>query len=131
MMGSLKSFFDSMPQLKNFGESTFRGLIANNASKVASGILVETLRQYDVDIKKVEAFVNNKVSLWKHLEPRHQAMAKKAAAQAINLDWLTVNWLIETTRADHPALASLFLSWKKGRNWLEKQLEEIKTEVYR
>lgn len=36
----------------------------------------------------------------------------------------------EFEREEHPALASLFLGWKEGRNWLERQPAEIKREVY-
>ena len=47
-----------------------------------------------------------------------------------DVDWLTVDWFIDAIREEHKALASLFLGWKKGRNWLARQIKAIKTEMY-
>jgi len=64
------------------------------------------------------------------LPPEHYDKVRKAAMQAGNLDWLTVEWFIDTIKVEHSALASLFLGWRKGRNWLGRQIEEVKREVY-
>ena len=115
--------------VKGFGELTLRGLVATNAPIIAKGILVSLLQQYHVSVDKVVTQVQENKSLWELFPAEHYDKLQRAMSQVGNVDWLTVEWTIDAIKKDHPALASLFLSWRKGRNWLERQLKEIRAQV--
>jgi len=115
--------------IRGFGELTLRGLVATNAPTIFKGMLNELFRQNNTTIKKVIPLVQENKSLWSILPPDFPAMLERAVKQAGNMEWLTPEWVIDAIKKEHPALASLFLSWRKSRNWLGRQIEEIKGKV--
>ena len=115
--------------LKGLGSLALQGLIANNAPLLAKGMIVELLKVNQINVKKLVVLVTENRSLWKELPPEYYSKIQKVMGQVQNLDWLTVEWVIDAIRKDLPAEASLFLGWRKGRTWLERQIEKIKKEV--
>lgn len=104
-----------------------RGAIAQAAPSVLQGALVELLRPVTID--EAVDWVNNNTSLWDSLSPERQESLQLMARKVGSLDWLTADWVIGAVRKDCPALASLFLGWRKAHNWLVRQVEIIQKEV--
>jgi len=115
--------------IKGFGEITLRGLVAVNAPSIFRGVLISSLKEHNITVNTVVPLVQNNKSLWSLFPPDHYGKLERAVSQVPDLNWLTVDWLIDAIKNDLPALASLFLSWVKGRNWLERQILEIKAGV--
>lgn len=115
--------------LKQYGNILFKGGLIKVAPGIAGGMLVKLFKIQKVDKDKAINWVENNTSLWSQLEPNHQAMLKDLANRAGNIDWFDADWVISSLKGDLPAVASLFLGWKKANNWLKRQVEIIKKEV--
>ena len=104
-----------------------RGLMSQMAPSVLKGALVELLRPVTID--QAVQWVNDDTSLWDTLGSERQEGFKMIAQKAGGLDWMTAEGVIGAIREDCPALASLFLGWRKGHNWLVRQVGAIQREV--
>ena len=118
-----------LSDLKKYAGLLSKGFIIEMAPEIAKGVLVEILKAKGVNVKGASSWVQNNTNLWEALEPDEQALLKDLAERAGNTDWFDTNWVIEAIKADFPAVASLFLGWKKGNNWLARQVEVIRKEV--
>lgn len=114
---------------KEWGGILGKGLVAELAPDVAKGALVEILKEKGVNVKKATEWVTNNVSLWDKLEFEEQESFRDLAQKVGRVDWITTNWIIDAIKHDLPSVASLFLGWKKGANWLERQVEIIKEKI--
>jgi len=106
-----------------------KGFVAEMAPKVAKGALVDMLRQQKIGVKEAAKWVEEDVCLWDTLQPQHQKALIALKRQIGSVDWLTADWLIGAIKADLPALASLFLGWRKAHNWLVRQVGIIKARI--
>ena len=113
-------------ELKKYGKYLGHGLIAEMAPEIVKGALVEMLRVRKTNVKKASDWVQSNASLWDSLTLAQQKGLIKLGENVHNLDWLTGEWVIQAIKDDFPALASLFLGWRKGSNWLERQVVIIK-----
>lgn len=116
-----------MPTLdiKKLGNLLGKGLLPELAPEIIKGFLIEFFKSKGLDFKEVTRWVENDISLWDSIDPKYQHQIKRVG----RLDWLTTQWTINALKDDFPAVASLFLGWKKAHNWLGRQLEEIKQQV--
>lgn len=112
-----------------YGRTMLKGLVSNNTPVMAKGMLNELLRINGITPEVVTELVMENKSLWDMFPENQYDKIKKILAQVGEVDWITTDWLIDATRKNHPALASLFLGWRKARNWLDRQVEEIKAQV--
>ena len=112
-------------------KSIAKGLVAEAAPLVAKGVLVELLR--GKTIEEACQWVDENKRLWDSIDPQRQSRIKeftgKHFSPADKLDWMNVDWALEAMREEEPALASLFLGWRKGKNWLARQVEIFKKEI--
>lgn len=115
--------------VKKYGGFLGKGLIGEFAPEVIRGALVEMFRIRNLDVEKAIYWVETNSSLWDSLEPQYRERFSHLAHKVGKLDWLTADWVIESIKMDFPAVASLFLGWEEGRNWLEKQINQIRNEV--
>ncbi len=106
-----------------------RGVLAEMAPQIAKGALAEMLAGRKVDVEKVTLWVQNNSCLWDTLKPAEQDMLRRVRGDIGELDWLTADWIIDAIKDDSPAVASLFLGWKKANNWLERQARIIKEKI--
>jgi len=113
--------------LGQFGKILTRGVASKMAPSVLQGALVKLLEPVTMD--KAIDWVNNNTSLWDTMGPKYQEGLLSLAQHAGKMDWLTADWIIDAIRKDCPALASLFLGWRKAHNWLTRQVEIIQREV--
>ena len=119
-----------LEKVKGIARSTFQGVIANQVPTIFKGMLNEFLRRDDITFEGIVKMVEKNESLLPHLTPEMTHGMGRAAELVPDVEWLTSDWLIDAIREEHKALASLFLGWKKGRNWLARQIEAIKAEMY-
>jgi len=115
--------------LQGFGELILHGIVANNAPKMFKGMLNAWLTDFMIDSTVIAGLVMQNKSLWSMLPENQYGRFQNVISQIGDIEWLTTEWLIDAVRKEHPAIASLFLGWKKGRNWLDRQLAEIKEEA--
>ena len=115
--------------LKKYGGVFGKGLLIQVAPEIAKGAFVELLRMKRVDVKKATEWVLNNTSLWDNLEPQYQERFKQLAHKVDDVSWMDIDWAINAMKGEFPSLASLFLGWRKGSNWLGRQIEQIKEEV--
>ena len=116
---------DLMAYVQMFG----KGFAIHMAPSIGKGVLLEILRAKKIDVAKAAKWVENNNSLWEGIDPKYKINLKKLAQKVGNLDWIDVNWAIASMTEEFPAVASLFLGWKKGRNWLGRQIEILKKEA--
>ena len=119
-----------LDNIRGIGELTLRGLIATQAPNLLKGVLNELLRRDDITVDKVVIMVEKNQALWDQFSPDITHSLHRAAEKITDVDWLTPEWFIEAIKKEHPALASLFLGWVKGKNWLSRQIVAIKKELY-
>jgi len=118
-----------MSDILKYGGVLGKGVVATFAPSILKGALVELFRVRKVDVKKATKWVLANNSLWDSLEPEHKRQFKQLTSKLGDTSWMTTEWAIDSLREEYPALASLFLGWTKGRNWLARQVEIIKTEL--
>lgn len=63
------------------------------------------------------------------MNPQYREALKTLSMKIGGLDWVEADWVIEVLRDENPVLASLYLGWRKGYNWLARQVANIKQEV--
>ena len=113
-------------KVKRYADILGKGLISEMAPDMAAGVLVELFRRWNVDVAKITRDVTGNRPLWKDLDPKHLDSMKKLSQRAGRLDWATADWAINAIRRDFPAVASLILGWPEAREWLERQVAELK-----
>ena len=120
--------------LENLRDMATRSIVGISAPSIAKGLLVETLhreviyqkKRRKIDVKLLCELVDSKVSLWSLFPETTHRQAVALVSRLGNVEWFTADWAIDAIKEEHAALASLFLSWPKARNWLKRQMEEIK-----
>lgn len=115
--------------LKKYAGLFSKGFIIEMIPEIAKGMLVEIFKARKTTVKSATNWVQTNTCLWKTLEPKEQTMLKKLVQRGGNIDWLDANWVIAAIKNDFPAVASLFLGWKKANNWLKRQVEIIRKEI--
>lgn len=115
--------------LKKYGGVFGKGVVIQMAPAVMKGILIEMMRKRGSDVASTIKWVESNESLWDAIEPKQKEMLSKFSGKLGSLDWLDSAWAIDALKDEFPGVASLFLGWKRGRNWLERQLAEIKKEI--
>ncbi|HDZ50134.1 hypothetical protein LCGC14_1290130 [marine sediment metagenome] len=119
-----------LDNIKDSARSTFKNVMSSQVPIIFKGMLNEFLRRDNITFGMMVAMVEKNESLLPHLTPEIKHGMRRAAEMVPDIDWFTVDWLIEAIRGEHKAMASLFLGWKKGRNWLARQIKAIKAEMY-
>ena len=117
-------------KIKGIARSTFQEVMASQVPTIFKGMLNEFLRRDEITFEGIVTMVEKNESLLPHLTPEITHGMRRAAELVPDVEWLTVDWFIDAIRGEHKVLASLFLGWIKGRNWLARQIEAIKAEMY-
>jgi len=115
-----------LDNIRGIGELTLKGLIATQAPNLFKGVLNELLRRDDITVDKVVTMVQGNQPLWDQLSPDITHSLRRAAEHVTDVTWLDSAWFVNNIKTQHAALASLFLGWRKGRNWLDRQILDIK-----
>ncbi len=115
--------------IKKYGVVFGKGLVATLAPGILKGVLVELFKKSGVNVAKATEWVLANYSLWDSLEAESKMQFKQLAIKLGDVSFMTTNWAIDALKDDFPAVASLFLGWTKGRNWLARQVETFKKEL--
>lgn len=118
-----------LPDLKKYAGLFSKGFVIEMAPQIAKGMIVEMFKAKKTSVKSASDWVESNTNLWKTFEPGEQAMFKNLAERVGNINWFDADWVIGAIKNDFPAVASLFLGWRKANNWLERQVEIIRKEV--
>lgn len=118
-----------MGVLEKYGTLLGKGLVIEFAPDVLRCTLLELFAIRKVNVAKATNWVNANTNLWTMLGSEYQNYLKRLGKELPNLDWITSDWVIEAIKGDYPGVASLFLGWRKASNWLERQINQIKTEI--
>ena len=126
-----------LDNIKSVGSLAMKGLLSANAPAIVKGVLIEILhtevlykgRRRKVSVKLLVDLVNENASLWALFPQETYGKAINVLKQISDLNWFTAEWMVEAIKEDHPALASLFLSWRKAHNWLGRQIEATKKDL--
>lgn len=106
-----------------------RGIAATLLPLAMKGALVKFFKDRNVGIDKATDWVETDKSIWDALSSEQKAQIKHLSTKIGAMDFLTADWAISALKSDCPLLASLFLGWRKGYNWLARQIEIIKKET--
>lgn len=120
----------ALDNIKSVARTTFKNVMASQVPTIFKGMLNELLRRDDITFEAIVAMVEKNESLLPHLTPELTHGMRRAAELVPDIEWFTVDWFIDAIREEHKAMASLFLGWKKGRNWLARQIKAMKAEMY-
>lgn len=115
--------------LKKLAPLLGRGIVSNFSPDIIKGMLIELFRSKKVSVAEATKWVEGNISLWGSLKPEHQSQLIRMVQKVGDISWVNADWAIKSLKDDFPTLASLFLGWRKAHNWLERQLDEIKTQV--
>lgn len=103
------------------------GAVINYFPKILKGMFQESLR--NITVKEAVEWVNDCKDMWEELPDNFKKTLREIGPKLGELDWLTVNWFIAAGEKSNPAMASLFIGWPEGRDYLEKQLDNIKKQI--
>ena len=116
--------------IKDFIKSSMRGLISNSAPLLTKGMINELIVLRSITPETIIPMVEKRQSLWGMVKPENYPKIKATLAQVDDdFEWFNGEWLLQAIVEKHPAIVSLFIGWKKGQNWLQRQIEEIKAGV--
>lgn len=115
--------------IKRYGGMLGKGLLSQMAPQIVKGVLIEVLAAKKLNVKKASTWVEGNVCLWDTLEESERRSFLKLREAVTELDWLTADWVIEAIKGDFPAVASLFLGWKRAKNWLVRQVDIMKKNI--
>ena len=120
------SGLDSIKQrLVPFG----KGLMQELVPRMAAGDITEMFSDWGVTVAMITEYVQSNHSLWGDMDEDKRRQLAVLAQKVGNLDFITSEFLINSIRKDFPEVASLFLNSPSAREWLERQIEELKAGV--
>jgi len=106
------------------GSSLVSGVVINYAPRILKGAMREYMSK--IEFPEMVEWVSHDQSLWQSLPEELQKAFVDFGPRLGPLEWLTPEWIIDSSRETAPAIASLLLSWPQAQVWLEKQVNEIK-----
>jgi hypothetical protein len=112
---------------KALGSSLFTGLAIQYMPNVLKGFMAEYLCH--VSVKEFVAFVKKDENLWEKLPIGYKDALMEYGPKLGDLEWFNADWIMESGRAHSPGLYSLVLGWPEGRQWLQRQVEDIKKAI--
>jgi hypothetical protein len=113
--------------MKDLGSSLVTGSLIQLMPGILKGAMGEYLGR--ITLKEFVSFVQKDENLWDKLPGNYQDTLLEYGPKLGSLDWLTVDWAMESGRRPAPVIYSLLVGWPEGRAWLEKQINEIKKSI--
>ena len=104
------------------------GLLAIAGPQIFEGMFTEWIKT--LKIVEIEDWIINDKNLWDNITPGWQANLVRYGPRMGEIGkLLTFDWMIKTAAKCNPSLASLFLSWPEGQEWLKLNLEDLKSHI--
>ncbi|MFA5152977.1 MAG: hypothetical protein WC554_10480 [Clostridia bacterium] len=112
------------------GRNALVGLIGTGIPFILKGAINQFLEDQNIDIgAAVKIIRENKdlLTLFNEYGGRSFEDALHRARNFVNdVSWLTSDWLIDSVRDEHSAIASLFLGWEEAHIWLDLQTAKLR-----
>jgi hypothetical protein len=109
--------------MKVFGS----GLVSVMGPQLLEGMFLEWIKTVKTSMA-IDWIAENK-NLWNQLDVGWQANAKKWGSQ-LDLSFVTAEWFIDAATPVNPGLASLFMNWPEAKEWLERNLKDLREKIY-
>jgi hypothetical protein len=106
-----------------------RGLMQEMIPGMAAGAIVEMFSNWNVTVAMITEYIQSNKSLWDEMSGEKKRELAVLAQKVGNLDFITPEFLINSIKKDFSGVASLFLNWPEAMEWLERQIEELKSGV--
>lgn len=106
------------------GMALAQGTLIQYAPGILEGAMAELLPL--VRVKSLDLYIKSGMDLWSIIPPNNQRTIIELGPKLGPLDWLTLEWIMETGRTFNPSLYSALQEWPEGTAWLEAQLADIK-----
>jgi hypothetical protein len=120
---------DLSDKLKQYGGLLGRGLLLQMVPGMAEGFINKLFHDWKVDEDKLKEDVLHNKSLCENMQPDQKRQLSALQQRMGNLDFITSDLVIKSIKGDFPKVASLLHNWPEGKEWLAKQIEDIKKEV--
>ncbi|GEM_PF-1222954 len=120
---------DPLDKIKQHVGSFASGMMRQLAPEIAGSVVNELFKQWQVDVTRIVADVQNDRSLWEDLSPEQRQQVVEMAGKVGNLDIITTQTVVHGIKDDFPAVASLFVSWPEAHEWLERQIADLKRQA--
>jgi len=120
---------DILNTLKQYGGLFGKGLLLELAPGMAEGFINKLFHDWKVDTDKLKQDVMNNKSLCEEMQPDQKRQLNVLQKQMGNLDFITPDLVIKSIKGDFPLVASLLHNWPEGKEWLARQVEDIKKEA--
>lgn len=114
---------------KYYGGLFAKGLMPQVVPGIAAGVLTDMFHEWKIDLTRITTDIQNNRSLWHGLQEDYKQQLAFAAQRLGSLDFITTDWFIDAIKKDFPAIASLFLNWNMAGQWLQRQIDEIKSQI--
>jgi len=118
---------NKLADLKRYGGIAFSGLLLQYAPDIMKGALAEAVK--NVTVAEASKWVAEDKYFWDNISPKYRQIMHQYSSRLGKAEWFTTEWIIDCIATSNPALASLFLGWKKGHNWLERQVNMLRREL--
>lgn len=106
-----------------------KGLLLQIAPEVAEGFINKLFHEWKVDTDKVKQDVLNNKSLLDEMKPEQLEQLKTLKQRVGSLDFITPDLVIKSIKDDFHGVASLFVNWPEAKEWLAKQIEDLKKQA--
>ena len=120
---------DIFDKLKQYGGLLGKGLLLQMVPGIAEGFINKLFHDWKVDEDKVKEDVLHNKSLCEDMQPDQKRQLSVLQQKMGNLDFITPDLVIKSIKGDFPKVASLLHNWPEGKEWLAKQIEDIKKEA--
>lgn len=113
----------------SLGKTFFSGALIQMAPQILKGAMKEYLWQ--VKLAEFDVWVREDKRLWDMIDAQQRQTLLDLAPKLGPLDWLTLEWVLETGRRSNPALHSAIVGWEEAQMWIEKQIIDIRDQIRR
>jgi len=93
---------------------------------VFKGVFVNFLKKQMVSVDLVARWVRQNQCLWSLFREQDKEIGRKFVSALGGTDWFTADWVITAIADEFSGVASLIVNWPAARQWLERQVEDMK-----
>lgn len=103
-----------------------KSILHNQGPAVFKGVFVNFLKKQTVSVDLVARWVRQDQCLWSLFREQDKEIGRKFVSALGGTDWFTADWVITAIADEFSGVASLIVNWPAARQWLERQVEDMK-----
>lgn len=116
-------------EILRLANMTGKGFVLNSIPFIAKGLLIESLKKNQTTFSDVVKMVDGNENLWDYIDFKDYILNPNIVSRIGNIGWMSSDWVVASITDDFPGIASLFLSDKRSRRWLDQQIDDFKKNV--